>query len=381
VRRRRRRRRQDYNFPVAGGKSGGTTLRRLGKGGRLVSAYLPSRLGEPGACAGLGPRRQRLLHAVLRETTRPPLGARDGSGCGEVWPGNRVPGLNGKGKLACPLLAAGGRHAGFNGNGKRRGLGYRLFTPGGWLAKAGYAGAEAPAFLDDLGCLAEHLGLVPVAVRQAANDFLSLAQMKALVGTAKGLNLLGQVHLRVYAQEGYLARWAALFGWGQAGPGREPQADSRLTLAAALAAKGVSQRALATGVGVDPSFLGKVLNGGKPCPPGLLAKALSWLASPGTPAEGRPEHPPSASPLPAAGAPMLEVALAYRRRGWGVVPQLPGKKHPCVRWKPFQDRLPQEGELRNWFARWPKRAWPWCSVRTAASSPSTSTARRRTRPS
>jgi hypothetical protein len=35
-----------------------------------------------------------------------------------------------------------------------------------------------------------------------------------------------------------------------------------------------------------------------------------------------------------------------------VVPQLAGTKHPCVRWKPFQQRLPTEEELRGWFARW-----------------------------
>jgi hypothetical protein len=50
---------------------------------------------------------------------------------------------------------------------------------------------------------------------------------------------------------------------------------------------------------------------------------------------------------------IFQVAMGYLRRGFSVVPQLPGDKHPCVRWKPFQQRLPTEEELRGWFARWP----------------------------
>jgi hypothetical protein len=50
---------------------------------------------------------------------------------------------------------------------------------------------------------------------------------------------------------------------------------------------------------------------------------------------------------------IFEVAMGYLRRGLSVVPQLPGDKHPCVKWKPFQQRLPTEEELRGWFARWP----------------------------
>jgi hypothetical protein len=50
---------------------------------------------------------------------------------------------------------------------------------------------------------------------------------------------------------------------------------------------------------------------------------------------------------------VFQVAMAYLRRGFSVVPQLPGAKHPCVKWKPFQQRLPTEEELRGWFARWP----------------------------
>src|SRR4051794_22933083 len=53
------------------------------------------------------------------------------------------------------------------------------------------------------------------------------------------------------------------------------------------------------------------------------------------------------------GASILPAALAYLRRGFSVVPQLAGAKHPCVKWKPFQDRLPTEEEWRGWAERWP----------------------------
>ena len=47
------------------------------------------------------------------------------------------------------------------------------------------------------------------------------------------------------------------------------------------------------------------------------------------------------------------VAQNYTRLGFSVVPQLPGAKHPCVKWKPFQERRPTEEELSEWFRRWP----------------------------
>src|SRR5215831_16664136 len=37
---------------------------------------------------------------------------------------------------------------------------------------------------------------------------------------------------------------------------------------------------------------------------------------------------------------IFRVAQGYTRLGFSVVPQLPGAKHPCVKWKPFQERRP-----------------------------------------
>jgi hypothetical protein len=72
---------------------------------------------------------------------------------------------------------------------------------------------------------------------------------------------------------------------------------------------------------------------------------------PGDPAGRQDAAPPGArDEQPAA----LAVARDYLGRGFAVVPQLPGAKHPCVRWKDFQGRLPTPAELEDWFgARWP----------------------------
>jgi hypothetical protein len=115
---------------------------------------------------------------------------------------------------------------------------------------------------------------------------------------------------------------------------------------------GVSRRALAAGLGIDPSFLSKVLSGKKPCPPALPARAEAWLAS-----QTLPGHH-SADPGPPEGAGpgrLVRVqAQACLDRGWSVVPQMPGAKKPLVRWKEFQQRRPAHQEVASWFRRWPQ---------------------------
>jgi hypothetical protein len=51
--------------------------------------------------------------------------------------------------------------------------------------------------------------------------------------------------------------------------------------------------------------------------------------------------------------PVYDVAVSYLQMGFSVVPQLPGGKHPCVKWKPFQEQLPTPEQWRDWGRRWP----------------------------
>jgi len=49
----------------------------------------------------------------------------------------------------------------------------------------------------------------------------------------------------------------------------------------------------------------------------------------------------------------LGIAMEYLRRGWSVIPQIPGQKQPPIRWKEYQDRVASEAEMLSWWTRWP----------------------------
>jgi hypothetical protein len=50
----------------------------------------------------------------------------------------------------------------------------------------------------------------------------------------------------------------------------------------------------------------------------------------------------------------LDAARRYLALGWSVIPAAEKGKRPIVRWQPFQDGLPSEAQLREWFERWPE---------------------------
>src|SRR5262249_6091189 len=88
-------------------------------------------------------------------------------------------------------------------------------------------------------------------------------------------------------------------------------------------------------------------------PEGLLDRALAWLTTEPAPAV-KVIATGTRDPAFDGQGGALAAALAYRRLGWAVVPQRPGSKQPCVRWREYQDRLPAEQELEGWFRRWPE---------------------------
>jgi hypothetical protein len=342
-----------YDFRVRGRK-GVATLRSVGKQGRLVSVYLPAKLGEPGACAALTPAQHRLLQALVRETTRQAKRRRRELAETEVFAGNIVRGFHRKGSVACPLLDPNGRWVGFNGNRVRKGQGYRQSTPRGWQTKAGYAPDDVPAFLDDLAVLSRHLGLTAVALDRSGG-WSDLDQVRALTLTAPGRRTLRRLHLRVYACADYLQRWDAFFCWQPPAPAAAPSSgdDTVTALAATMAAKSISRRRLAGGIGQDHSFLGKLFNGKKRWPQGLLERACAWVADQPGPEPVTATTTKWVDDGGQAGLTSMSIALGYRDRGWVVVPQLPGAKQPCLKWKEFQERVPTVEEMTRWFTHWP----------------------------
>jgi hypothetical protein len=343
-----------YAFPVSGPKKGGPTLRKVGKTGRLVTVYLPAKLGAPEACGRFTSHQHRLLQALVRETTAKPRARGKRTSEVATLTGNVIPGGLAKGEVAVPGLDPGQDHVGFNGGGVRPGLGYHLTSPGGWLAKAGYAPGEVQPFLADLAGLAGPLGLTAVGVENGSDRCHDLLQLRGMAA-APGLRpALERALVRVSTRADYVERWNSLFGWGVAVPGPAGDATAQvLALAGEMAAREISRRALALGIGADPSFVAKLFAGKKPWPPTLLEKAQAWVAG-HAPAAPTPSAPWPRNPDEGSGdTPVLGVALAYRERGWSVVPQLPGAKKPAVRWKRFQQLAPSVAELTSWFGQWP----------------------------
>lgn len=339
-----------YEFPVGNKRSPGRTLWRTGKSGRLASVFLPAKLGRPAACEQLTAAQHRLLQALIRETTRKKRGRRTGSSEPEVI-GNAVPDATGRASITCPMLAPGVDYVTFGGNKKRRGLGYRLTTPGGWLCKAGRSPSDLAVFLDDLAVLANRFDLLVAGLLPASNTWFRLEQLAAMASSSRR-GLLDRVHLRVYTSADYVDRFSRFFGWSELpAPDVSPTQISALELAGTLASRGISRRALADGIGLDGSLLSKMLAGKRRCAPEVIRAAQEWLSR-------QPERPSAAAdPLPRAVSEppgsTLERVLDYHRRGWSIVPILPGAKRPLVRWKPYQDRTATPEELRGWFGQWP----------------------------
>lgn len=47
------------------------------------------------------------------------------------------------------------------------------------------------------------------------------------------------------------------------------------------------------------------------------------------------------------------AAKDYLRRGWSVIPLLPGSKVPAIRWEEYQQRCADAEALARWMRRWP----------------------------
>jgi hypothetical protein len=328
---------REYHFPMDVHKgSDAASLRRLGRTGRLQSLFVPAKLGAPSKCRRLSPVQHRILQAVVRETTRAKRESRSDASKSEVFAGNQILAFHGKHRIECPLLDPSSEHVAFAGNGKRKGLGYLLTSSEGWLGKCGYTNSEIPTFLADLAALEKLLGLIAVGVDRSG-QIVGISELQRLAVSRVGTRSLALFHVRIYATADYVARWSKYFGFDD---------DAITALVADMRTKGVTVQALANGMGIDASFLAKVISGKRPWPTQRLRKAKLYVASIDKTKVCRPSKKEPTEPN-------LAVALDYLRTGWSVVPQLAGAKQPCIKWKKYQLTLPTRSELIAWFREWP----------------------------
>jgi hypothetical protein len=269
---------RSYAFPV-GGRRQSASLRTAGKSGRLVTVYPPAKLGDRTVHDRLTLSQHRLLQAIVRETTRVTKEDRQSASEAEVLRGNLIPTADGRTSFTCDLLDPGGAYVGFNGNNLLKGRGYLVLSRGGWMAKAGYSPDEVSSFIGDLGVLADRLSLVPVGIDPGNLACVDLEQKSALANSPPGVTALRRVHLRLYAPAEYLARWDQVFAWQEDIPAPTVAMGPALLVTSAVQKKGVSQKQLAAGIGVDRSLLNKVLRGKKLWPEGWLDRAVQWLSS------------------------------------------------------------------------------------------------------
>ena len=269
---------RSYAFPI-GGRKLSSTLRRTGKSGQLVTIYLPSKLGDRKVCEKLTLRQHRLLQAIVRETTRNTKEDRRTVSEAEVMRGNSILTFDGKGTFTCDDLDQDKDYVGFNGNKVLKGRGYLVTSPSGWLAKAGYSLDQLGQFFKDIDILYPKLKIIPAGIVKGGTGCLDLDQLSRLAHSQQKTKAFKRIHLRFYTEANYLARWNRVFKWSEEMSVNTVMTDPTLTVQATLKEKGLSQRQLAKGMGVDTSLLNKVLRGKKPWPTGWLERAEQWLSS------------------------------------------------------------------------------------------------------
>ncbi|MEI8373846.1 MAG: bifunctional DNA primase/polymerase [Planctomycetota bacterium] len=338
-----------YDFPIGTARSSGTTLRRVGKIGRLTSLYLPAKLGDPQSCGSLDVDQHRVLQMLVGETTRKKRRGRQSLSGPHVFVGNRVPGLRSDTEIECPLLPQTGNYIGFNGNKKRWGQGYLTGT---WAARAGFA-RDAGAMFDTIANMPAQIGLIIAGLEPGSGSWYALSQLQAMSASASGRRTLSRLHLRAFTSADYIPQWNSFFQWP--GPMIEPvqQGNRAFGLLAALQRHGVTKLALATGIGKDASLVSKILTGKRRCSDAFIAQAEAWIASLDSRMPSVESPVPQIIPTGDENASGLAMAAYYQQRGWVVIPQVSGEKRPPIKWKLYQTQRPTDTELQSWWNRWP----------------------------
>jgi hypothetical protein len=264
---------------------------------------LPGRLLGPASWSELSLGQRGIIDCLIREVTRDRNRNSEREDRAQVVRGNRVPGAKPKSKVTCPLLDARGSYVAFGGNGKLPGMGYRIVGQDdrGWMYKAGFEIADGIAelmtqirrFLQDLGAVAEILGLTVAALEPNTGEWYSLED---LIVTARGrssFEVLDPLHLRIYGPEDYLDRLRSFFAekgsFTSIPGGSPPQARSAgtadagevgpLSMAARMRRAGVTHQELADHLGRERSVVTRMLNKQITWPNGLKQRAEAYVSS------------------------------------------------------------------------------------------------------
>lgn len=351
---------RSYAFPRIGGR-GERTLRTAGKRGKISSTYLPAFLSSPTCCRSLTFRQRQLVQTIVRETTRNTKKNRKDFADAEIFIGNLVPPVQaGQRKknypqIVCPLLNDELAYVGFNGNKTRKGRGYLLPT---WMRYAGYDESSSRVFFRDLRALVEQLGLYVVGLHPRKEKWLNLDELESTCECRP--SLARTLHIRLYSREDYVSRWNTYFDWQTPSDAIDVTVPTVTIALGLLEQHSIRRCDAADGLGIDRSLFSKMLTGKRPLHEELVSRLQDWIK------HRTPEivHPNVTIPVPppnclstsrtgTSSVATLDMALEYRRRGWSVIPQIPGQKKPPIKWKEFQETRPAESEIRDWWRQWP----------------------------
>jgi hypothetical protein len=288
------------------------TLTKVGKTGRLVTIYLPAKLGDVDSCYALTTQQHRLLQAIIRETTRTKGGAQDIEGVSaEVLLGNQIP-------IPAPIIPGAHkfdpakRYVGFNGNGYRSGQGYKLVSDGGWVAKTGHPHEDLTRFFWDCFHLELALRLHLIAVDPKTSQCYALHQVRDMHRNGERA-YLEQLHVRFYTRANYIKRWNQYFGWDPTDQEPDEVESDRLSdeLKETTNWKNLPTFILAIHLQIPAKYFDKLLEKKKCWPPDLHKRIEAWLRKKKLKKKGvgnnKPPTDPSLEPDPPAEVELDEV--------------------------------------------------------------------------
>jgi hypothetical protein len=117
-----------------------------------------------------------------------------------------------------------------------------------------------------------------VAVARSGRVY-PLAEMAALAATPLGRAALSPTDVRIYTKSDYLTRWSEYFGWTPLPPATTDTVELAARFAVARRERGKTQKQVADELGLDPSFLSRLLAGKARWPQAASDRVRGWIES------------------------------------------------------------------------------------------------------